>query len=304
MSDRTQVPSRDTSPFTKWSRRRCPSDSSTWSGNTRLQKQESKRTRLLKWLPHIIIIWLQGCILVVLLWMSVDSGRSKPPATHVETGGDINGLYKDSMYYLRIYACSTIRKLTITVSHSYVHLKPDADKFVPNMTSNQNRMEIRQNWDLLMPRMLGTLLNQHTIYLTLFIVGSGSIAIPDYTSHPLLGSPIVDDPIRSGPLFEASWTHALHCLYYTLDSYHQLLLLYQDPTYNISTYHTNGYHATHCFEYLRNNILCNLDMTLEGDQSLPDEKERGQPHVCRNYDEAVKWIEERRVDDFQDIVGP
>jgi hypothetical protein len=42
--------------------------------------------------------------------------------------------------------------------------------------------------------------------------GSGSVSIPDYTNHPLLGEPIADDPLRSGPLFEASWTHALHCV--------------------------------------------------------------------------------------------
>jgi len=44
------------------------------------------------------------------------------------------------------------------------------------------------------------------------LVGSGSVAIPEYKEHPLLGDPITDDPIRSGPLYEASWTHALHCV--------------------------------------------------------------------------------------------
>lgn len=174
----------------------------------------------------------------------------------------------------------------LSESHNYRHLKPDAIKFMPDMTSNEDRLYVRQNWDQLMP------------------LGSGSVAIPDYKQHPRLGNPIVDDPLRSGPIFEASWTHALHCLYYTLDSYHQLLLLSQDFSYDIDPYHTSGVHATHCFEYLRNNILCNLDMTLEGDQSLPEEKERGQPHVCRNYDEARRWIEDRRLDDLQDIVGP
>jgi hypothetical protein len=43
-------------------------------------------------------------------------------------------------------------------------------------------------------------------------VGSGSVSIPDYRNHPMLGEPIADDPLRSGPLFEASWTHALHCV--------------------------------------------------------------------------------------------
>lgn len=150
---------------------------------------------------------------------------------------------------------------------------------MPNMSTMTGRMETRKKWDTLMP------------------LGSGSVSIPDWRDHPLLGQPISDDPIRSGPLFEASWTHALHCLYYSVDSYHQLIV-------NGRTDDSNPVHAAHCFEYLRNNILCSLDMTLEGSQSTIADKSRGQGHVCRNREEAVKWIEERRVDDLQDIVGP
>ena len=86
-------------------------------------------------------------------------------------------------------------------------------------------------------------------------------------------------------------------LYYSVDSYHQLIL-------NGPSEEDNPRHAAHCFEYLRNSILCNLDMTLEGSMSTPDDKERGQPHVCRNREEAISWIEARRMDDAQDIVGP
>lgn len=86
-------------------------------------------------------------------------------------------------------------------------------------------------------------------------------------------------------------------LYYSVDSYHQLIL-------NGPSEDDNPKHAAHCFEYLRNSILCNLDMTLEGSMSTPDDKERGQPHVCRNRQEAISWIEARRMDDAQDIVGP
>ncbi len=100
------------------------------------------------------------------------------------------------------------------VSHSYTFLKPDVDRFIPNMTTLDNRLEIRRNWDLLMPCKIISLHimipKGHTnLGMT---VGSGSVAIPEYKDHPLLGDPIVDDPIRSGPLYEASWTHALHCV--------------------------------------------------------------------------------------------
>ncbi|EED15884.1 conserved hypothetical protein [Talaromyces stipitatus ATCC 10500] len=228
-----------------------------------IETRRSKTEGLLTWIRWSLIVILQIFILVFLARPSPEKGDNcilSGREGSVETGDDINGLYK-------------------TLSHTYTFLKPEEQKYVPNMTSNDNRMEVRRNWDLLMP------------------LGSGSVLIPDYKEHPLLGDPITDDPIRSGPIFEASWTHALHCLYYTVDSYHQLIL-------NGPSDEDNPYHAAHCFEYLRNNILCNLDMTLEGSMSTPSDKERGQPHVCRNRAEAIEWIEKRRTDDFQDIVGP
>lgn len=66
----------------------------------------------------------------------------------------------------------------------------------------------------------------------------------------------------------------------------------------------NDDHAAHCFEYLRNQILCMGDMTLEGSQSVLDATGAGQAHMCRNREEAIAWIEGRRVDDLQSIVGP
>lgn len=65
----------------------------------------------------------------------------------------------------------------------------------------------------------------------------------------------------------------------------------------------NPKHASHCFEYLRSSIICNMDMTLEGSTSVVGSAGMGQPHVCRNRDEAMAWIEARRVDDIKDVVG-
>lgn len=133
------------------------------------------------------------------------------------------------------------------------------------------------------------------------------MTIPDFESHPLLGTPIMDDPLRAGinGLYEASWTHALHCLYYTVDSYHQLVL--SNATKFGFDGERNDYHAAHCFEYLRNQIMCMGDMTLEGSKAAVGAKNgagEGQAHVCRDRGEAVRWIEERRVDDVRSVVGP
>jgi hypothetical protein len=64
----------------------------------------------------------------------------------------------------------------------------------------------------------------------------------------------------------------------------------------------NDAHAVHCFEYLRTQLLCMGDMTLEGASSVMGAEGQGQAHVCRNLDEATAWLEERRVDDVRSIV--
>jgi len=91
---------------------------------------------------------------------------------------------------------------------------------------------------------------------------------------------------------------SLYQLYYHVDTYHQLIV-------HGVTGEEDPHHAAHCFEYLRNSILCSADMTLEGQPSTMQAGDGpGQAHVCRNREEAIAWIEARRVDDLQDIVGP
>lgn len=188
--------------------------------------------------------------------------------------------------------------LTEAASHKYTLLTLEEEKYFPNMTSDEDRMAIRHNWDMLMPRTSPS--PRPSLLTNTTTVGSGSVEIPDWEQHPMLGKPIVDDPIRTGALFEASWTHALHCLYYTVDTYHQLVV---NKKFGFDG-ERNDYHAAHCFEYLRTQILCMADMTLEGSESVLDATGNGQAHMCRNRDEAISWIEARRVDDIQSIVGP
>jgi len=231
-----------------------------------LSAEISNMQTVLVWFRWGTVIALQTVILFFLLWKGNEApvrDESNWTLAMTETGGDVNGLY-------------------IPLSHKYTLLTPEEEKFVPNMTSDVNRMEVRRNWDMLMP------------------LGSGTVEIPDWESHPMLGKPIVDDPSRNGSIYEASWTHALHCLYYTVDTYHQIVV---HGKFGFDGERDDS-HATHCFEYLRNQILCMSDMTLEGSASVLDATGEGQAHVCRNRREALDWIEERRVDDIQSIVGP
>ena len=67
-------------------------------------------------------------------------------------------------------------------------------------------------------------------------------------------------------------------------------------------------HTNHCFDYLRQAILCNADMTLEGRvlgrDAGPGTDGWGHLHVCKNHREVVQWIEDRRVKDKAFIIDP
>lgn len=64
-----------------------------------------------------------------------------------------------------------------------------------------------------------------------------------------------------------------------------------------------GWHAGHCFEYLRQSILCCGDTALEGKQTtFPPGLDVGSDgwdakHVCRDYGQIRRHLEKHRVDD-------
>lgn len=64
-------------------------------------------------------------------------------------------------------------------------------------------------------------------------------------------------------------------------------------------------HSRHCFDYLKQAIMCNLDMTLEGARmDAPAGTDgMGQTHVCRSHKQAMDWIESRRPWDSRDFIN-
>jgi len=87
--------------------------------------------------------------------------------------------------------------------------------------------------------------------------------------------------------------HQLHCLH-SLSHFTDTLLLQlrrRDYTLDASAIE----HNDHCFNYLRNALMCCGDTTLEGQaqtpgfRNVPGTDGTGAVHVCRNYDEVVAW---------------
>jgi hypothetical protein len=118
-------------------------------------KTNSRLQIVLTWFRWTIVIVLQGFILILLLptsgvlskgWSMGDWSQSK-----TETGGDINGLYIPSeLCSIEIFYEELLN--FDLASHKYTLLTLEEEKYFPNMSSDANRMEIRHNWDMLMPR--------------------------------------------------------------------------------------------------------------------------------------------------------
>lgn len=55
-------------------------------------------------------------------------------------------------------------------------------------------------------------------------------------------------------------------------------------------------HARHCFDYLRQALMCAADNTIEpGNSTVHGVTGIGAVHQCRDYDRLVTWTEERRL---------
>lgn len=59
----------------------------------------------------------------------------------------------------------------------------------------------------------------------------------------------------------------------------------------------------HCFDYLRQAVLCAGDMALEGEsvEMNGGTDGWGNEHVCKNREEMFRWIEGNRVADLGGI---
>lgn len=124
--------------------------------NSRYERS-SRLSTVLTWIRWGVVVFFQGIIIMLLLptsgvlsdgWAGLGTA-SGWTQEKTETGGDVNGLYVPSESN---NTANLMLRLTRIASHKWTLLTPDEEMFVPNMTTNDNRMEVRKNWDMLMPR--------------------------------------------------------------------------------------------------------------------------------------------------------
>jgi hypothetical protein len=128
--------------------------------------------------------------------------------------------------------------------------------------------------------------------------GLGYVQVKDAQKYDNLPHPIHDYPNHT--VFTTSVTHQLHCLYTVLDAYN-ILYSQGDPSRIEMPFHIN-----HCFDYLRQAIMCGGDVALEGAATtFPDDSVTGDrggsdgwdaKHVCKDYGQVYQYLERETID--------
>ncbi|EGE03389.1 hypothetical protein TEQG_02425 [Trichophyton equinum CBS 127.97] len=104
-----------------------------------------------------------------------------------------------------------------------------------------------------------------------------------------IGQGTVRFPAGSKKIYTLSAVHQLHCL-----SYYGALQSHRRG--NEQQNNHIGPHMRHCFDYLRQGLMCAADSTLEPvDTRLGGVTGWGNERVCRDYTALKDWAEQRRA---------
>jgi hypothetical protein len=130
--------------------------------------------------------------------------------------------------------------------------------------------------------------SRQTDILTFWLLteARGYVQIADYDDYPVLSKPYMVPINRTsdGPAYMTSVFHQLHCLSYIISHYQQG---YAGTKLTDEVAH----HSAHCFDYLRQSIMCAADTNLEGETETGPGW--GSDHVCVDYDAVLEWANEK-----------
>jgi len=139
-----------------------------------------------------------------------------------------------------------------------------------------------------------TLLTLHS-WIPLSSAGRGYVQIDDAAAFGL-GEPYMIENSHKGklePVYMVSSFHQLHCLTYLATQFAAAL---DGMELNQGVAH----HTAHCFDYLRQGIMCSADTTLEGKSD--EGPGWGSKHECTDYDALLEWANEKTVVKWKTIM--
>jgi hypothetical protein len=89
--------------------------------------------------------------------------------------------------------------------------------------------------------------------------------------------------------------HQLHCLSYLAEHF-------QRGYGGIELTEEVAHHSAHCFNYVRQGLMCNADVTLEGKTDVgPGE---GSEHECVDYEALLKWANDNAAYKWRNALLP
>ncbi|KAH8596221.1 hypothetical protein B0O99DRAFT_621293 [Bisporella sp. PMI_857] len=108
-------------------------------------------------------------------------------------------------------------------------------------------------------------------------------------------------------LYGLSWTHQLHCLMMIRDEYHSLQSRANPGRRAEADPGPSLHHIEHCFDYLRQNIECVSDMTIEWADQDPEKDPQingyGVSHVCRKKESVMEYMAARVPPAAKDLIA-
>ncbi|KAM0739608.1 hypothetical protein ACQRIT_004792 [Beauveria bassiana] len=109
-----------------------------------------------------------------------------------------------------------------------------------------------------------------------------------------VGQGTVQFPRGSHNLYTLSVVHQLHCLWSIHGNY------YKKVDGGDTDTDMSAAHMRHCFDYLRQGLMCASDTSLEPvDAKLGGVTGWGSERLCRDYQQVVAWAEDHRVSNLR-----
>ncbi|KAL7779765.1 hypothetical protein CFE70_009782 [Pyrenophora teres f. teres 0-1] len=184
-------------------------------------------------------------------------------------------------------------------SHQY-ELAGDISGFAP--TFSQQIVSFKPN-DIFAPENETEFWSNETQHAWLSIVpeGLGYVNVKNATDYSNLPQPVHDYPGQN--VYTTSVTHQLHCLYTILDAYNSMKFTMANPMSPKPV--KMAWHINHCFEYIRQAIMCAGDVALEGAATTFPQGENGEDrggsdgwdakHVCKDYGQVYAYLEKETI---------
>ncbi|KAK5661228.1 hypothetical protein OQA88_11121 [Cercophora sp. LCS_1] len=172
----------------------------------------------------------------------------------------------------RYQIAGDITAFSPTFSQQIKSFAPDPG-FIPDNVSEFFSIEVQKKWLGIVPS-----------YVT----------INDTTQYDNLPAQLEYYPPGT---YTTSMTHQLHCLHAIVEV---VAALTSNQTNRMPP--EGPWHLAHCFDYLRQSIMCAGDMALEGQQTTFPTGFRGSDgwdakHVCKDYGQIISHLESHRADD-------